>query len=117
MTTCRAWPSDTARHAEITGFSRPPVPNPDPQSDASMCSSALTSAAGVSPRVAMPSMSGAVRPAAHMLARLKEAQKLGSNRALLPAAGELDVALLKLDVMRLSHISGLAAALGLRSTN
>ena len=62
------------------------------------------------------SLSGAVRPAAHMLARLKEAQKLGFNRALLPAAGELDVPSLKLDVMRLGHISGLAAALGLRST-
>jgi DNA repair protein RadA/Sms len=62
------------------------------------------------------SLSGAVRPAAHMLARLKEAQKLGFNRALLPAAGELDAASLKLNVMRLGHISGLAAALGLRST-
>ena len=62
------------------------------------------------------SLSGAVRPAAHMLARLKEAQKLGFNRALLPAAGELEVPALKLDVMRLSHIGGLAAALGLRPT-
>ena len=63
------------------------------------------------------SLSGAVRPAAHMLARLKEAQKLGFNRALLPAAGELDVASLKLDLMRLSHIGGLAAALRHRSTD
>jgi DNA repair protein RadA/Sms len=63
------------------------------------------------------SLSGAVRPAAHMLARLKEAQKLGFNRALLPAAGELDVASLKLDLMRLSHIAGLAAALRQRSTD
>ena len=62
------------------------------------------------------SLSGAVRPAAHMLARLKEAQKLGFSRALLPAAGELDVPALKLDVVRLAHIGGLAAALGLPST-
>jgi DNA repair protein RadA/Sms len=58
------------------------------------------------------SLSGAVRPAAHMLARLKEAQKLGFMSALLPAAGELDSAGMTLSVARLAHISGLVPALG-----
>jgi DNA repair protein RadA/Sms len=60
------------------------------------------------------SLSGAVRPAAHMLLRLKEAQKLGFNGALLPAAGDLDRAGLKLDILRVAHIGGLAEAVGLR---
>jgi DNA repair protein RadA/Sms len=59
------------------------------------------------------SLSGAVRPAAHMLLRLKEAQKLGFNGALLPAAGEFDSAGLKLAILRVAHIRGLAEALGL----
>ena len=45
------------------------------------------------------SLSGAVRPAGHMLARLKEAQKLGFKQAVLPAAGELDAGGLKLDAV------------------
>ena len=45
------------------------MPKPAPQSAASICSSALTSSAGVSPRVAMPSMSAGARPASSMAAR------------------------------------------------
>ncbi|UGU14175.1 hypothetical protein LTQ57_04315 [Mycobacterium avium subsp. avium] len=45
------------------------MPNPEPQSAASMPSWALTSAAGVSPRVAMPSMSVGARPASATAAR------------------------------------------------
>src|SRR5262245_47629465 len=59
------------------------------------------------------SRSGAVRPAGHMASRLREAAKLGFKRAVLPAAGDLDEAALKLDVLRLAHIKGLADALGL----
>jgi DNA repair protein RadA/Sms len=58
------------------------------------------------------SLSGAVRPAAHTLTRLKEAQKLGFTSALLPAAGELDASGLRLAVTRIAHISELPAALG-----
>jgi DNA repair protein RadA/Sms len=58
------------------------------------------------------SLSGAVRPAAHMLTRLKEAQKLGFMRAMLPAAGELDASGLRLAVTRIPHISALPEALG-----
>jgi DNA repair protein RadA/Sms len=59
------------------------------------------------------SLSGAVRPAGHMASRLKEAGKLGFKRAFLPSAGELDGSATKLDVQRLSHVKGLAEALGL----
>ena len=59
------------------------------------------------------SLSGAVRPAGHMLARLKEAQKLGFKQVFLPAAGELDAGGLKLSLSRVTHVKGLAEALGL----
>ena len=59
------------------------------------------------------SLSGAVRPAGHMLARLKEARKLGFKQAILPAAGELDAGGLKLTLSRVAHVKGLAEALGL----
>jgi DNA repair protein RadA/Sms len=59
------------------------------------------------------SLSGAVRPAGHMLARLKEAQKLGFKQVFLPAAGELDAGGLKLALSRIAHVKGLAEALGL----
>ena len=59
------------------------------------------------------SLSGAVRPAGHLLTRLKEAQKLGFKQAVLPAAGELDPAGLKLALSRVAHVKGLAEALGL----
>ncbi len=61
------------------------------------------------------SLSGAVRPAGHMLARLKEAQKLGFKQVFLPAAGELDAGGLKLALSRITHVKGLAEALGLYS--
>ncbi len=59
------------------------------------------------------SLSGAVRPAGHLLTRLKEARKLGFKRAVLPAAGDLDQAGLKLGVSRVAHVKGLAEVLGL----
>jgi DNA repair protein RadA/Sms len=58
-------------------------------------------------------LSGAVRPAGHMLTRLKEAQKLGFKAAVLPAAGDLDTGTLRLEVARVAHVKDLAAALGL----
>jgi DNA repair protein RadA/Sms len=59
------------------------------------------------------SLSGAVRPAGHMLTRLKEAQKLGFKQAVLPAAGELDAAGVKLALARVAHVKGLAETIGL----
>jgi DNA repair protein RadA/Sms len=59
------------------------------------------------------SLSGAVRPAGHMLTRLKEAQKLGFKHAVVPQAGDVDAGSLKLAVSRVANIKGLAATLGL----
>jgi DNA repair protein RadA/Sms len=61
------------------------------------------------------SLSGAIRPAGHMMSRLKEAQKLGFKRAVMPSAGELEASAAKLELSRLAHITGLADALGLRN--
>jgi DNA repair protein RadA/Sms len=60
------------------------------------------------------SLSGAIRPAGHMMSRLKEAQKLGFKRALMPAAGDVDGTASKLELSRIAHIRGLADALGLQ---
>src|SRR5262249_23508908 len=49
------------------------------------------------------SLSGAVRPAGHMMSRLKEAQKLGFKRAVMPAAGDVDEAASKLELQRMGH--------------
>ena len=54
------------------------------------------------------SLSGAVRPAGHMASRLKEARKLGFKRAILPAAGDLDDAASKLDLIPPCPLKGLA---------
>jgi DNA repair protein RadA/Sms len=58
------------------------------------------------------SLSGAVRPAGHLLTRLREARKLGFKQAVLPAAGEFDEAGLKLALARVAHIKDLAETLG-----
>ena len=57
------------------------------------------------------SLSGAIRPAGHMISRLKEAQKLGFKRAVVPAAGEFDAASFKIAVKRHPHLKALAAVL------
>lgn len=57
------------------------------------------------------SLSGAVRAAAHMTTRLKEAQKLGFKRAVLPHAGEIDSAALTLSLERIPHLKTLAEQL------
>ncbi|HEY7548216.1 MAG TPA: DNA repair protein RadA [Hyphomicrobiaceae bacterium] len=59
------------------------------------------------------SLSGAVRPAGHMMSRLKEATKLGFKRAVMPAVGDVDEAASRLELARLAHVRGLAEALGL----
>jgi DNA repair protein RadA/Sms len=58
------------------------------------------------------SLSGAVRPASHMMSRLKEASKLGFKRAVMPAAGDADETAAKLELSRLANVRGLAEALG-----
>ncbi|MGE3064962.1 MAG: DNA repair protein RadA [Hyphomicrobiaceae bacterium] len=61
------------------------------------------------------SLSGAVRPAGHTAARLKEAGKLGFKGAVVPAAGDLDIGAVKLTVRRLSHVASLSDMIGPRS--
>ncbi len=58
------------------------------------------------------SLSGAIRPAAQGTLRLKEAQKLGFRRAVIPAAGEIDTKAVRLDLQRISHLKQLAEILG-----
>jgi predicted ATP-dependent serine protease len=48
-----------------------------------------------------------------MLARLKEAYKLGFRDVVLPAAGDLDASGLKLGLLRVAHVRELAEELGL----
>jgi DNA repair protein RadA/Sms len=56
-------------------------------------------------------LTGTVRPVAQMAARLKEAQKLGFRGAVLPAAGDLDTAAVKLSLERPAHVKALAETL------
>ncbi len=56
------------------------------------------------------SLSGAIRAATHMSLRLKEAQKLGFQRAIVPAAGDIDDASAKkMQLFRHAHLKELAA--------
>ncbi len=58
------------------------------------------------------SLSGAIRPAAQGTLRLKEAQKLGFRRAVIPAAGDIDTKAVRLDLQRISHLKQLAEIIG-----
>lgn len=88
----------------------------EPAADIAAAAALLSSFSGV----ALPpdhvyfgeiSLSGAVRAAAHMSARLKEAQKLGFTRAIAPAAGEIDRAALTLEIERIDHLKSLAESM------
>jgi DNA repair protein RadA/Sms len=57
------------------------------------------------------SLSGAVRAAAHMTLRLKEAQKLGFRRAYIPSSGEVETPQASLELVRVSHLKQLAEQL------
>ncbi|MFM1815813.1 MAG: hypothetical protein RLZ98_2508 [Pseudomonadota bacterium] len=54
------------------------------------------------------SLSGAVRPAAHMQARVREAEKLGFRHATCPATGEVDKKTVDMVLGRISHLKQLA---------
>jgi DNA repair protein RadA/Sms len=58
------------------------------------------------------SLSGAVRASSHMATRLKEAQKIGFKRAVMPAAGEIEGRLERMALDRLGHVKELAVKLG-----
>jgi DNA repair protein RadA/Sms len=58
------------------------------------------------------SLSGAVRPAGHMGTRLREANKLGFKRAVIPAAGEIEKGTDKPKAVRLTHLRELIDVVG-----
>ncbi|MEO1719479.1 MAG: DNA repair protein RadA [Pseudomonadota bacterium] len=55
------------------------------------------------------SLSGALRPAAHTLTRLREAEKLGFQEAVMPVAGDVDPGDLKITLARTAHLKDLAS--------
>jgi DNA repair protein RadA/Sms len=57
------------------------------------------------------SLSGALRAGPHMGTRLKEAEKLGFDSALMPSAGDVDQSVGKISLQRLSHLKDLAGRL------
>ena len=88
----------------------------EPAADLAAAAALLSSISGV----ALPqnqvffgeiSLSGAVRAAAHMTTRLKEAHKLGFRHAVLPQAGEVDETALTLSLERIPHLKRLAEQL------
>jgi DNA repair protein RadA/Sms len=86
----------------------------EPAADIAAAAALLSSISGVPlPRNSVyfgeVSLSGAVRAAPQMTARLKEASKLGFSSAVIPEQGEADVAGLKLTLGRISHLKSLAA--------
>jgi DNA repair protein RadA/Sms len=59
-------------------------------------------------------LSGAVRAASHAVPRLREANKLGFQRAIVPAAGDINERSLKIKLLRLAHVGDLVASVGLQ---
>ncbi len=85
----------------------------EPAADLAAAAALLSSISGVAlPRDAVyfgeVSLSGAVRAASMMTARLKEATKLGFTRAVLPDRGEVELAGSKLKLSRIAHLKSLA---------
>jgi DNA repair protein RadA/Sms len=85
----------------------------EPAADLAAAAALLSSLSGV----ALPSrhvyfgeisLSGAIRPAAHTMTRLKEGHKLGFERAIMPAAGEVDASAAGLALERIAHLKHLA---------
>jgi DNA repair protein RadA/Sms len=87
----------------------------EPAADLAAAAALLSAMTGVPlPRDAVyfgeVSLSGAVRAAAMMTSRLKEASKLGFSQAFLPENGEVDGNGLKVSLSRIAHLKSLAAA-------
>lgn len=86
----------------------------EPAADLAACAALLSSFSGV----ALPpehvyfgevSLSGAVRTAGHMNTRLKEAEKLGFTKVVMPAAGDVEAKKSKLKLARIAHLKELVA--------
>lgn len=85
----------------------------EPAADVAAAAALLSSISGTAlPRDAVYfgeiSLSGAVRAAPMMTSRLKEAQKLGFTRAVIPERGEVDAMSSKLSLSRIAHVKSLA---------
>lgn len=86
----------------------------EPAGDLAAAAALLSSISGVAlPRDAVyfgeVSLSGAVRAASMMPARLKEASKLGFSQAVIPESGDADAGSVKLKLQRIAHLKSLAA--------
>jgi DNA repair protein RadA/Sms len=86
----------------------------EPAADLAAAAALLSSISGVTlPRDEVyfgeVSLSGAVRAASLMPARLKEAAKLGFSSAVIPESGDADLAGTKLKLSRIAHLKALAA--------
>ena len=88
----------------------------EPTADLAAAAALISSRAGI----AIPkdhvifgeiSLSGAVRPATHMSARLKEARKLGFKRAIIPGSGDIDTKAMDMKIQRITHVKMLADSL------
>ena len=82
----------------------------EPAADAAAAAALVSSFSGVplapdSVYFGEVSLSGALRPAGHTTSRLKEAQKLGFKRAVMPAGGEAETGELgKVKIERVAHL-------------
>ena len=88
----------------------------DPAADLAAAAALLSSRSGVALEkdnvfFGEISLSGAIRAPSHMTSRLKEAQKLGFARAVIPASGEVDESVLTITLGRHSHLKTLAETL------
>ncbi len=88
----------------------------DPAADLAAAAALISSLSG---KIAPPSnvffgeisLTGALRATSHMTARLKEAQKLGFTKGVLPAAGEIEPPKKGFKLERLTHLKELSDAL------
>ena len=81
----------------------------EPAADAAAAAALVSSFSGVplasdSVYFGEVSLSGALRPSGHTSSRLKEAQKLGFKRAIVPAGGDVDAEAARIDIERVAHL-------------
>ena len=81
----------------------------EPAADAAAAAALVSSFSGVplasdSVYFGEVSLSGALRPSGHASSRLKEAQKLGFKRAIVPAGGDVDAEAARIDIERVAHL-------------
>ena len=88
----------------------------EPAADAAAAAALVSSLSGVplSPDCVLfgeVSLSGAVRPAGHTATRIREAQKLGFKRAIIPGGADVESLATRLEVAMVSHVRELVERL------